>query len=137
MIHSQFRLAFACAGWEQVGKARKGWKSQKDKKDFKDTDFYSILWVKGWCVGVSFFLFLVFNVYTCYVHSFDSLEYISHKHTHTHPPTPTGQTHKSKYTKKTYTQHKIKIQHDVCHIKWYTLCVVLGDCSWLSELGRW
>lgn len=27
MIHSKFRLAFACAGWEQVGKARKGWES--------------------------------------------------------------------------------------------------------------
>lgn len=27
MIHSKFRLVFACAGWEQVGKARKGWES--------------------------------------------------------------------------------------------------------------
>lgn len=44
MIHSNFRLAFACAGWEQVGwgEARKGWESQKDKKGFKDPDFYSI-----------------------------------------------------------------------------------------------
>ena len=69
-----------------------------------------------------FFFFLILNVCTCYVHSLDSLKYIYPPHKHT----------------KTNIQRKhihsiTKIQHDVCHIKLYTLCVVLGDCSWLSE----